>query len=114
MVRKNRPVQIFDAGPAPRLCSAYCNAERCGGKSGPLCPHCDRIEGLLQSVERLDAKGDCACDGFCICHWRRRTFHVSGLCYEGDCAKMTGRARPCPIHDAEPFEPSFHGSGPVD
>jgi len=22
------------------------------------------------------------------------------LCYEGDCAKMTGRARPCPIHDA--------------
>lgn len=22
------------------------------------------------------------------------------LCYEGDCAKMTGRARPCPVHDA--------------
>lgn len=21
------------------------------------------------------------------------------LCYEGDCAKMTGRARPCPVHD---------------
>ena len=25
----------------------------------------------------------------------------STLCYEGDCAKMTGRARPCPIHDRE-------------
>lgn len=27
------------------------------------------------------------------------------LCYEGACATMTGRARPCPIHDAAP-EPS--------
>lgn len=22
------------------------------------------------------------------------------LCFEGDCSKMTGRARPCPTHDA--------------
>jgi hypothetical protein len=24
----------------------------------------------------------------------------STLCYEGDCAKMTGRARPCPVHES--------------
>lgn len=28
------------------------------------------------------------------------------LCYEGDCAKMTGRARPCPVHDAQPPLPT--------
>ncbi len=27
------------------------------------------------------------------------------LCFEGDCAKMTGRARPCPIHDEGPAAP---------
>lgn len=26
------------------------------------------------------------------------------LCFEGDCAKMTGRARPCPVHDVDPSE----------
>lgn len=35
---------------------------------------------------------------------------TSLLCYEGDCAKMTGRARPCPVHDApaQAVEPDEH------
>lgn len=35
-----------------------------------------------------------------VCVTRIRAEATALLCYEGDCAKMTGRARPCPVHDA--------------
>lgn len=37
---------------------------------------------------------------------RIRAEATAALCYEGDCAKMTGRARPCPVHDAQPPLPT--------
>lgn len=35
-----------------RLCKRYCNALRAGGGAGPLCPHCDRCDFLIQLWSR--------------------------------------------------------------
>lgn len=47
----------------------------------------DETRVLVKQVESLEA---------------RNGNDRSELCFKGDCAKMTGRARPCPIHDSGP------------
>jgi hypothetical protein len=45
--RTARTCGINGTSIQPRLCKAYCNSLRAGHASGPLCPHCDHIEGLV-------------------------------------------------------------------
>lgn len=49
-----KPASSFGRTATPRLCRlTYCNAERAGGFTGPLCPHCDQIVSLAVLVDAV-------------------------------------------------------------